>query len=642
MFKKMSAFIAALTITASTFGALPINNIITANAASADKVDLSIEHSSYFPEIFNQRYGSCVSCASTLYQLTYEVRKKYAEEYKINFTETMSPAFSFDHLNNGGDEGSLLKLAYMFLERKGSLIEKDSPYYAPCYDLNKIETRAEKLTKALKTRVCNVDCITTDYSNEDRTIEQIKEKLRNGKVVTTEGNFNYDYFSGDKKYCATTNTNEKAYVQNTELYTDYIGHAFTIVGYDDNIKVNYNGKELTGAFKILNSWGTGWGNDGYMWIMYDAFYQRSKCGIKCEDDDRYRVSAFTSGRFYTVDVDFKDIKLVAEADVETSNQSGISLWTTKLENGKTLATQERYDWDHFYGKNEDNDVAYSGSVVDDLNTFCDDDFFTNKSYKIEVRHTPKDDPYIKVNSISLRDDLGNVVAQKTIDNDSNGGYIDLDLKRGDINYDGVINSADTEMIRKHIKDLEYLKTIENPNDIEKDKITEYSTLQKILMDVNNDGRIDDIDAETANFIDTGRYITESGVVYTGWHLINNGYYFLDENGVKVTNTFIDDENKNETYFVNADGLCVKDSLFVFEGDRYCADEFGYIIKNREYDAAIDKTGVSRIFYFDENGKALIGWNADKTKYYSEAGMYTGWHLIDGENIFFDENGVRAD
>ena len=29
-------------------------------------------------------------------------------------------------------------------------------------------------------------------------------------------------------------------------------------------------------------------------------------------------------------------------------------YTSKLENGKTLATQERYDWDHFYGKNEDN------------------------------------------------------------------------------------------------------------------------------------------------------------------------------------------------------------------------------------------------------------------------------------------------
>ena len=161
------------------------------------------------------------------------------------------------------------------------------------------------------------------------------------------------------------------------------------------------------------------------------------------------------------------------------------------------------------------------------------------------------------------------------------------------------------------------------------------------MDVNNDGKVNVIDAETVNFIDTGRYITENGDVYTGWHLINNGYYFLDENGYKVTNSFIDDENKNETYFVNADGLCVKSCMFTFDGSRYYADELGYIIKDREYDVALKSTGISRIFSFDENGRAVLGWNADKTKYYSEAGMYTGWHIIDGENIFFDENGFRS-
>ena len=37
MFKKISAFIAALTITASAAGTLPINNTITANAASDGK-----------------------------------------------------------------------------------------------------------------------------------------------------------------------------------------------------------------------------------------------------------------------------------------------------------------------------------------------------------------------------------------------------------------------------------------------------------------------------------------------------------------------------------------------------------------------------------------------------------------------------
>jgi len=39
------------------------------------------------------------------------------------------------------------------------------------------------------------------------------------------------------------------------------GHAVAIVGYDDSKQ----------AFKIANSWGTGWGVNGYGWISYQLF-----------------------------------------------------------------------------------------------------------------------------------------------------------------------------------------------------------------------------------------------------------------------------------------------------------------------------------------------------------------------------------
>ena len=43
----------------------------------------------------------------------------------------------------------------------------------------------------------------------------------------------------------------------------YSGHAMCVVGYDDS----KNG----GAFEVQNSWGTGWGNGGYIWIRYRDF-----------------------------------------------------------------------------------------------------------------------------------------------------------------------------------------------------------------------------------------------------------------------------------------------------------------------------------------------------------------------------------
>ncbi len=43
----------------------------------------------------------------------------------------------------------------------------------------------------------------------------------------------------------------------------YPGHAMCVVGYDDNM--------YGGAFEIQNSWGTDWGNKGYIWIKYSDF-----------------------------------------------------------------------------------------------------------------------------------------------------------------------------------------------------------------------------------------------------------------------------------------------------------------------------------------------------------------------------------
>ena len=61
---------------------------------------------------------------------------------------------------------------------------------------------------------------------------------------------------------------------------DIAGHAMTVVGYNDDIWIDINGNSVaddgeSGAFKIANSWGSGWGNKGFIWFAYDALKQYS-------------------------------------------------------------------------------------------------------------------------------------------------------------------------------------------------------------------------------------------------------------------------------------------------------------------------------------------------------------------------------
>jgi len=61
------------------------------------------------------------------------------------------------------------------------------------------------------------------------------------------------------------------------------GHAVTIVGYDDD--------KYGGALKILNSWGTQWGDNGYFWLPYNFARRTTPWGAALLDTAIYLEDA---------------------------------------------------------------------------------------------------------------------------------------------------------------------------------------------------------------------------------------------------------------------------------------------------------------------------------------------------------------
>jgi len=80
---------------------------------------------------------------------------------------------------------------------------------------------------------------------------QIKAALANGRPVV----------GGIAVYEQLMQLTGADSLYNTDAGTDLGGHAITIVGYDDD--------RYGGAFKVINSWGQGWGDKGFFWMPYD-------------------------------------------------------------------------------------------------------------------------------------------------------------------------------------------------------------------------------------------------------------------------------------------------------------------------------------------------------------------------------------
>jgi C1A family cysteine protease len=409
--------------------------------------------SKYFPPIQSQ--GSLPSCGAysgTYYTMTY--MRALANDIDVKAdpnNQTLSPKWTYNMLNGGSLSGVWYYRAYEIGIKHGSATMAEFPYVGssgntknyrewsrdPAIWRNSISRRFDQYGFVSGT-------------DTDEGITQVKEMLANGyilNIATYINSWQQMTISDDP-----STTEDDVFVGKSAVY--YVNgssgyHGMTIVGYNDNIWVDINqdghvdvGEK--GAFRIANSWGTGWGESGYRWMAYDALKGTSAVP---GGPSASRTRGWSPARAYWVTaLTNYEPSLVAEFTISHAKRRQIAL------NLGTSSTSETTPETYFSPKMiyyQGGDYAFDGLSTEIDGTFVFD--FTDitgalgRSTRFYLRLTDLSlDGSLEVKSFRLIDEVNDVTIDsltlpQTVNGETEYVYVDYIIDR---DGDGVEDALD--------------------------------------------------------------------------------------------------------------------------------------------------------------------------------------------------------
>ena len=213
------------------------------NYQTGSTLPASVDLTSQFPPVGNQgQLSTCVAWAVAYADKSYldGVARNLTPSQLQSFNNQYSPTdlfFSIDQSKRSCNNGTFFDDAFNVLINRGVNTLASVPYDGLCYGSspgNAYTASANKIK---------------NYRRIQGSVNEIKEYLAQGVPVVIGAMVNKEFqlWQGGG-------------VLNNLNYTgDEGGHAMVIAGYDDS----------RGAFRIINSWGSAWGDNGYAWVGYD-------------------------------------------------------------------------------------------------------------------------------------------------------------------------------------------------------------------------------------------------------------------------------------------------------------------------------------------------------------------------------------
>lgn len=206
--------------------------------------------------------GSCVGWAVAYAARTMtEARVHEISPRQAVDRHVFSPAYIYNQIAiDGCDSGSMIHHALNLMEREGVMLLRDFPYDAnTCTQ----PIHPHQRSQAANYRIAGWRALTSPGARA--THVPTRRALAADRPVVI-GMLLPDSFMDSRAIRANNGRWIPSAIdyQTLELRPDALyGHAMTVVGYDD--------QRFGGAFRIINSWGTDWGDDGYTWVSYDDY-----------------------------------------------------------------------------------------------------------------------------------------------------------------------------------------------------------------------------------------------------------------------------------------------------------------------------------------------------------------------------------
>ncbi len=293
-----------------------------------------------FPPIIDQKGGSCAQASGIGYMFTYEINRLLKRKAAESNDNTFAYLFTWNLVNGGEDTGGFVDEGLTIAQRYGVMTNADYGYASTTQF--KWASGYEKYLHAIRHRVRNInsfDCTT------DADIEKIKRYIFDkGDGNGTGGVLTFSTRSIgwkiDTQYQGSSMTGYHNLL--TKLATSG-AHAMTIAGYDDLVQyTDQEGNTHRGAFIVVNSWGTFWGDNGRFYLPYVFFTNRK---TTAED--------VLGSKMEGCDVYINEPAVVFKVRVDYSSRNDLSIVYGAADNRYTPSPQNSYNSVIFYNQGGD-------------------------------------------------------------------------------------------------------------------------------------------------------------------------------------------------------------------------------------------------------------------------------------------------